>query len=45
MHLTTSFSPFKIFKSFNPLTSMDLIHLPFKERESFDGKKKTKMVR
>jgi len=45
VHLTASFSPFKIVYEFNPLTPMDLIHLPFKERESFNGKKKTKIVR
>jgi hypothetical protein len=38
MHLTTSFSSFEIVYGFNPLTPMDLIPLPFKERVSLDGK-------
>jgi hypothetical protein len=45
VHSTTSFSPFKIVYRFNPLTPMDLIPLPFKERVSLDGEKKAKMVR
>jgi hypothetical protein len=45
MHSTTGFSPFKIVYSFNPLTPMDLIPLPFEERVSLDGEKKAKMVR
>jgi hypothetical protein len=32
VHLITDFSPFKIVYGFNPLTSMDLIPLPFEER-------------
>jgi hypothetical protein len=45
VHSTTSFSPFKIVYEFNPLTPMDLIPLPFKERVSLDGEKKSKMMK
>jgi hypothetical protein len=45
MYSTTGFSPFEIVYGFNPLTPMDLIHLPFEERVSLDGEKKAKMVR
>ena len=38
MHSTTSFSSFKIVYQFNPLTSMNLIPLPFEESISLDGK-------
>ena len=40
----SSFSPFKIVYGFNPLTLMDLIHLPFEEMASLNGKKNVKMV-
>lgn len=39
-HSTTSFSPFEIIYGFNPLTPLDLIHLPVNERGSLDGKRK-----
>ena len=45
VHSTTGFSPFKIVYEFNPLTPMDLIPLPFKERVSLDGEKKAKMMK
>jgi hypothetical protein len=45
VHSTTGFSPFKIVYGFNPLTSMDLIHIPFKEMISLDGENKAMMVR
>jgi hypothetical protein len=45
VHSTTGFSSFKIVYEFNPLTHMDLILLPFKERVSLDGEKKAKMVK
>jgi hypothetical protein len=45
VHSTTSFSHFEIVYRFNPLTPMDLIHLPFEERVSLDGEKKAKVVR
>jgi hypothetical protein len=45
MHSTTVFSPFEIVYGFNPLTPIDLIHLPFKEKVSLDDEKKAKMVR
>jgi len=43
VHSTTGFSPFEIVYGFNPLTSMDLILLPFKEKVSLDGEKKEKI--
>jgi hypothetical protein len=45
VHSTINFSPFEIVYAFNPLTPMDLIHLPFEERVSLYGEKKAKMVR
>jgi len=45
VHSTTVFSPFEIVYGFNPLTPIDLIHLPFKEKVSLDDEKKAKMVR
>jgi hypothetical protein len=43
--LTTRLPLFEIVYRFNPLTPMDLIHLPFEKRVSLDGKKMTKMAR
>jgi hypothetical protein len=40
VHSTTKFSPFEIVYGFNPLTPMDLIHLPIDERVSLDGNRK-----
>jgi hypothetical protein len=41
VHSTTKFSPFEIvYIGFNPLTPMDLIHLPIDERVSLDGNRK-----
>jgi hypothetical protein len=45
LHSTIDFSSFEIVYGFNPLTLMNLIHLPLEERVSLDGEKKTKMVR
>ena len=45
IHLTTDFFPFKIVYGFNPLTPMDLVHLPLKEKVLLDGEKNEKMVR
>ena len=45
VHLTTGFSLFEIVYGFNPLTPMDIIPLPFEEKVSLHGEKKTKMVR
>jgi hypothetical protein len=45
VHSTTGFSPFQIVYGFIPLTSMDLIPLPFKKMVNLDGEKKAKMVR
>jgi hypothetical protein len=40
VHSTTDYSPFEIVYGFNPLTPLDLIHLPVDERVSLDGNKK-----
>jgi hypothetical protein len=45
VHLTTDFSSFEIVYRFNLLIPADLIPLPFEERVSLEGEKKTKMVR
>jgi hypothetical protein len=45
VHLTTDFSHFEIVYGFNPLTPMDLVHLPLKEKVSLDDEKNEKMVR
>jgi len=45
IHLTIDFSSFEIIYRFNPLTLIDLIHLPLKEIVSLDGEKKEKMMR
>ena len=42
---TTNFSPFEIVYSFNPLTPLDLLPLPFNEMTSLDGRKKAEMVK
>jgi hypothetical protein len=42
VHSTTGFSPFEIVYEFNPLTFMDLIHLPLKEMVSLDSEKKAR---
>jgi hypothetical protein len=44
VHSTTGFSAFKIVYGFNPLTTTDLIPLPFEEWVSLDNERK-KMVR
>ena len=45
VHSTTEFSPFEIVYGFNPLTPMDLIHLPLDERVSLDGNRKAQVVK
>ena len=46
VHSTTDYSPFEIVYDFNPLTSLDLIHLPVdKKVSSFDDIIKVKMVK
>jgi len=41
VHSTTNFSPFETVYGFNPLTPLDLIHLPVDEKVCLDGNKKT----
>jgi hypothetical protein len=45
VHSTTDYSPFEIVYDFNPLTPLDLIHLPVDEMVSLDGNKKTQVVK
>ena len=46
VHSTTDYSPFEIVYDFNPLTYLDLIHLPVdKKVSSFDDIIKVKMVK
>ena len=46
VHSTTKFSPFEIVYGFNnPLTPMDLIHLPIDERVSLDGNHKAQVMK
>jgi hypothetical protein len=40
VHSTTGFSAFKIIYGFNPLTTTDLIPLPFEEWVSLDNERK-----
>ena len=45
MHFITKFSPFKIVYDFNPLTPLDLLHLPVDERVSSNGNRKAQVVK
>ena len=45
MHYTTHYSTFKIVYSFIPLTPLYFIPLLIDERVSFDGNKKTQVVK
>jgi len=45
VHSTTDYSPFEIVYDFNPLTPLDLIHLPVDEMVSLDGNKKAQVVK
>jgi len=45
VHSITGFSPFEIVYEFNPLTSMDLIHLFVDEMVSFEGNRKAQVVK
>ncbi|KAI9157174.1 hypothetical protein LWI28_017969 [Acer negundo] len=45
VHSATHFPPFEIVYGFNPLTPLDLIHLPVDEHVNLDGKKKAEFVK
>ena len=45
MPSTTEFSPFEIVYKFNPLTLIDLIHLPVDERVRMDDNRKAQVVK
>jgi hypothetical protein len=45
VHSTTDYSPFGIVYGFNPLTPLDLIHLPVDEMVSLDGNQKAQVVK
>ena len=45
LHSSTNYSPFEIVNDFNPLTPIDLIHLPIDKQVSLKGKKKDEFVR
>jgi len=45
IHSTTKFSPFEIVYGFNPLSPLDLTHLPLSEDVNLDGKKKAEFVK
>jgi len=45
VHYTTDYSPFEIVYGFNPLTPLDLIHLPIDEMVSLDGNQKAQVVK
>ncbi|KAI9200221.1 hypothetical protein LWI28_004400 [Acer negundo] len=45
VHSATHFLPFEIVYGFNPLTPLDLIHLPVNEHVNLDGKKKVEFVK
>ncbi|XP_071939958.1 uncharacterized protein [Coffea arabica] len=45
VHTATQYSPFEIVYGFNPLTPLDLSHLPDHEKVNLDGKKKAEFVR
>jgi hypothetical protein len=42
---TTTYSPLKIVYGFNPLTPLDLMHLPIDEMSSLDGRRKTELLK
>lgn len=44
-HSATRFSPFELVYGFNPLTPLDLVPLPVKERLNMDGVKKAELVK
>lgn len=45
VHSTTGYSLFEVVYSFNPLTPLDLVHLPCNERTTLDEKKKIDLVK
>jgi hypothetical protein len=45
IYFATKFSPFEIVYGFNPLSPLDLTHLPLSERVNLDGKKKAEFVK
>lgn len=45
INLAAQYSPFEIVYGFSPLTTLDLLPLPFEEGASLDGKKKVEQVR
>ena len=45
IHSATKFLPFEIVYGFNPLTPLDLSHLPMFEHANLDDKKKTEFVK
>ena len=45
MHTTTSYSSIEIVYGFNPLTPLDLMHLPIDKRSNMDGQKKAELVK
>ncbi|GKV11638.1 hypothetical protein SLEP1_g22878 [Rubroshorea leprosula] len=45
VHSATNCLPFEVVYGFNPLTPLDLLHLPIDEQSSLDGKKKAEAVK
>lgn len=45
LHSATKFTPFEVVYGFNPLTPLDLTHLPVDERVDLDGAKKAEFVK
>jgi len=45
MHSATKFIPFEVVYGFNPLTPLDLTHLPVNEHVDLDGAKKAEFVK
>ena len=45
VHSTSSFSPFEVLYSFNPLTPIDILPLPTNEHANLDGMKMTAFVK
>jgi hypothetical protein len=45
LHFTIDYSPFNIVSGFNPLTPLNLIHLPIDKKVSIDGNQKAHWVK